>query len=162
MKVILPSLLPPLYKSSSSIGAGQGMVYWFSQVGQRARLELSLVVLCHSFIINSYDCRFLWHKGTCFISWKLLRDAQKWPARCVPVSRKGHTHSSSLVPKSGDPSAEQAGKHNHISANRTSPHLPAVESLPQVNNVGHIHQSVYAVGFYVIPAGVEGQLPWHF
>lgn len=54
VKVILPSLLPPLNKSSSSIGAGQGMEYWFSQAGQRARLELSRVVSCHSFIIYSY------------------------------------------------------------------------------------------------------------
>lgn len=144
-RLICLCLLPPLYKSSSSTGAGRGTEYWFSQAGQRARLESSRVVLCHSFIIHLYDCRFLWHNGTCFISWKLLRDAQKCPARRVPVSRKGHTHSSSLVPKSRDPSAEQAGKHNRISANRTSPHLPAVESLPQVNNVGHIHQSVYAV-----------------
>lgn len=55
------------------------MQHWFGQVGQWARLKLSGAVWCHSFIINSYNCRVLWHNYTCFISWKLL-------GRCTKVA----------------------------------------------------------------------------
>lgn len=86
---------------------------------------------------------------------------------CFLTGNKGRTHSSSLVPKSGDPPAEQAAKQEHsVSAGPANPHLPAVESWPQVNKVCSPCSSLWECAVKldeqldITPAGVEGQVFW--